>query len=427
VGEPTCTRAIAKAGTKERGVDLSPHPPGPDRETPREEVPIEGPIPVAGARATRPRLVVFYQRPVEDPFHGGSAHARGFIAALSSRADVRTVAPRLHVSSSKEYRNPSIPGSVAYILRANAKQLAFVLSQFLPSRSKRSSGIVVFDVYAGALPLLWSKVTGVTLVYYAQDYGGRVARDLRKSRVRGTFAFNLFRSPLEKLLIHQSDVLAVVSDVLRQDFVDLGIPSTRIVTCEMPRRRVDPSPEGVQAWQARLGLRDQVVIVFVGNLGYPPNRRAVDFIVSYLVPHISRARRKWKLILAGPGTDQVKYPDERVIGLGPVEDLDNLLYACHIGLAPVVVEGGISGKLVDYLTHGLVAVATPEAASGVVSCKSLKLVEIGSFVEEVRELIDADRVPVNGAVRPIEDAVVRHYLTESGIVELIDRIETSLG
>ncbi len=375
----------------------------------------------------RPGLVVFYQRPVEDPFHGGSAHARGFIAALSVRADIRVVAPHLRASSARESLSPSVPRSVAYILRATAKQLAFLFAQCLLARKERASGVVVFDVYSGAIPLIWSRVTGTKMVYYAQDYGGRVARDLREIRARGAVAFKLFRGPLESVLIHHSDILAVVSEVLRQDFVALGVPSNRIVTCEMPRQRVDPNPNLVSAWRSRLGLHDHLGIIFVGNLGYPPNRRAVGFIETDLVPQISQTRRLWKLILAGPGTDTVKVPDRRVIGLGPVVDLDNLLYACHIGIAPVEVEGGVSGKLVEYLTHGLVAVATREAASGMVSCESLKITEVGAFAKRVMELIDSDAVAASGAERRLEDSVVQHYLTESGIAQLVASIETSIG
>ena len=70
------------------------------------------------------------------------------------------------------------------------------------------------------------------------------------------------------------------------------------MTCEMPRRKVDPDPERVTAWRRRLTLGEEVSILFVGNLGYPPNRRAVDFIIEGVVPQLASARRRWKIILA---------------------------------------------------------------------------------------------------------------------------------
>ena len=103
-------------------------------------------------------------------------------------------------------------------------------------------------------------------------------------------------------------------------------------------------------------------------------------------------------------------------------DLDGLLYSSQIGIAPIEVEGGVSGKVVDYLTHGLVAVVTPEAASGIVWCESLVVTGINSFAEKVREMVDHEPPPEMGINRPLDPTVAEHYFSDPGISTLAKRI-----
>ncbi len=374
------------------------------------------------ARPSPFRLAVFYNRPVEDPFHGGATHAREFIAGLSRLADVTTVAPRPRGRADLWDRPASVARTASDFLRLLGLQARFFLAETSKGRPERVRAMVVVDAYSGVLPLLWARIARVGLAYYAWDASGRVSNDVERIGLKGGAKLRVLRAPLEQRLVRASDAVAVVTDVLRHDFLERGVAAEKLVVCEMPRRRVAPDPPRVADWRRRLAPGGEVVIVFVGTLGYRPNQRAADFIVARLVPALDGARRRWRLVLVGAGSDRLRPPDDRVVGLGPVEDLDNLLYASEIGIAPIEVEGGISGKVVDYLTHGLVAVVTPQAASGVAASESMVVAAIASFPATVRDLVDREPRLTVAQDRPLEESIARHYFANPGMGELVRKL-----
>jgi hypothetical protein len=371
-------------------------------------------------------IALFYQRPVADLYHGGSSHVRGFVRALSRYTKVSIVAPAVLGAEGAGGSSVSVPISVSNIIRAFGECVKFVAREGTRRSSKRVRAIIIFDVYAGLIPLIWGRISGIPIVYYAQDWGARILNDLTRLRTKGRTTLRLFRAPLERLLLVQSDLFAVVSEPMRQDFERLGIPPERIVVCELPRERVIAAPERVTAWRRRLGTEGSVSLVFIGNLGYPPNRRAVEYALSRIAPRLNSTRNRAKLILVGAGTDSLELASGNVVGVGPVTDLDNLLYGCQIGLAPMEVEGGISGKIVDYLIHGLTVVATPEAQSGVISNSATILANLDEFAETVCGLIDHEPPPLMGLNRVVDSSVVRHYFSDAGVQALYERIGQTL-
>lgn len=368
------------------------------------------------------RLTMFYQRPVEDPYHGGSAHARGFLTGLRKHAIVELVAPAMSQGLRPSAESSSIPKSITHIIRAHIEQGKFVLRELFGSRGERSQAFVVFDAYSGWIPLVWSRITERLLVYYAQDDWTQVSQDFDKTRTQGRSLLHFFRTPLEQSLIRNSNLIAVVSSRFQKTLETSGLSREKIIVCELPRRKIEPDLPRINEWRSKLGLADSVAIVFVGNLGYPPNRKAAEFIRKVVAPALVQSSRSWRIIMVGPGSEAFSSKVPPIIGLGPVEDLDNLLYASQIGIAPMEVEGGISGKLVDYLTHGLVSVATPAAASGVFGGNDLVVVELKDFTTRLREFLDHLPIPPLGYTRETDPTVVEHYFLGTGTEDLVARL-----
>ena len=227
--------------------------------------------------------------------------------------------------------------------------------------------ILLFDFYAALLPSIWAKVSRTPVVYYIQDIGVDVAKTLTTERAAGGVMLNLFRVPYERLLLKNSELVVAVSDDMHSKLIaSHGVPAQRLRVCGFRREIPVPNIPLIESWRIRLGLRSDIGVVFVGGLQYPPNRLAAEFIVHQLAPEMLRRGSAAKFILAGAGTDSfAKRVAPNIIGLGPVDDLSNLLFACHVGLAPISSGGGISGKVADYLLHGLQVIATPIAAVGI--------------------------------------------------------------
>jgi len=185
---------------------------------------------------------------------------------------------------------------------------------------------------------------------------------------------------------------------------------------EMPRY----SPENVQGWQTRFKLDTRVGVVFVGSFQYPPNVRAFEYICSKLAPRLSQSEAQAQILVAGLGSEPfAKNLPDNVQVLGTVDDLDGLLYASAVGIAPMDVAGGTSGKVVDFMLHGLTTVATPEAVQGVENSELLHVVPLDHFADMVIRLAKAWKADPHRAGPPEADSRYREIYTGS---EDLDRI-----
>jgi Glycosyl transferases group 1 len=290
-------------------------------------------------------------------------------------------------------------------------------------RSERTGVVLLFDVYAAALPFVWARLTAKPVFYYAQDLGKLVAKSLGDSRTPGRHLYRIVRLPLEWVLLSGSTVVVTVTDEMSQALALRGIPRSRLETCSMKRQAPVIDEESIGQWQARLGTKTATGIVFVGNLAYPPNRTAADFIAHTLLPSCAQLGDRATFVLVGKGTEAYRVSgNPRLVGLGPVSDLDGLLHACHIGIAPVEVAGGISGKMVDYLLHGLRAVATPEAASGLPGSEKLTVATLDAFPGVLSRVAAASDPAVPGWKAGIPPEVSERFLGAADVERLARRI-----
>jgi len=105
-------------------------------------------------------------------------------------------------------------------------------------------------------------------------------------------------------------------------------------------------------------------LLFVGRLGYLPNRDAVRFLVGEVLP---RLRSKARLVVAGSGAPvslraSLLHSDVTLID-GP-EDLEPLYARARIALAPIRAGGGTRIKALEAFAHGRPLVATAAAVAG---------------------------------------------------------------
>ena len=104
--------------------------------------------------------------------------------------------------------------------------------------------------------------------------------------------------------------------------------------------------------------------LFVGDYSYPPNERALRFLVNEVMPRVWQSLPGAELLVAGhhlvlaPGTD----PRVRPLGFVPQIDDAYALAACVV--VPLLEGGGSPLKFIEALAHGLPVVATGPAAAG---------------------------------------------------------------
>lgn len=334
---------------------------------------------------------MFYHRPIDDPYHGGSRHCQSFAEGLRRSFPVRFIGPSLlhRPRDSSRDRGSVRLTVVGYLLAGMFNALRYVIADGFRRPSDRARLVVSFDVYLAGLAAIWAKVRAIDFVYYPQDSGRAVAEGWNALRIKGAILLRVVRGVSERLALRAARVILLPSSSMEDEYRRHGIPESKLRFWPLKRNLPRFSSESVKSWRDNLDMAGRIGAVFVGSFQYPPNVRAFEFLRSRVAPDL--LERDPRLLLIVAGLDSEPYainlpPNLRV--LGTVEDLDGLLYACSIGLAPMDVIGGTSGKIVDFLLHGLPTVATPEAAQGVAPSSSLVIAPKTEFSSAILKLVD---------------------------------------
>jgi glycosyltransferase involved in cell wall biosynthesis len=128
--------------------------------------------------------------------------------------------------------------------------------------------------------------------------------------------------------------------------------------------RLVPNVVDVAAIRPVTPRTGQRSVLFVADLGYEPNREALDFLVKTAMPGLWSYAPDIRLLVAGRGSEGINATDPRVQPQGFVPDLRDLYEAAGCVAVPLLEGGGSPLKFVEALAFGVPVVATPKAAAG---------------------------------------------------------------
>ncbi len=103
--------------------------------------------------------------------------------------------------------------------------------------------------------------------------------------------------------------------------------------------------------------------LLVGDFSYPPNQRALRFMVDDVMPRVWPTLPEAELLVAGHHLT-LDRSDPRVRALGFVPRIDDAYAEAACAVVPLLEGGGSPLKFVEALAHGLPVVATGRAAAG---------------------------------------------------------------
>lgn len=109
---------------------------------------------------------------------------------------------------------------------------------------------------------------------------------------------------------------------------------------------------------------DAATLVFVGNLYYEPNARAVEAIRTMILPSLRVQGLDAHVRVIGRGPAELTTPAEGLEFTGRVDSINDALRGATLALAPLTAGSGAKMKVLDYLAAGLPVLGTSEAVTG---------------------------------------------------------------
>jgi glycosyltransferase involved in cell wall biosynthesis len=239
----------------------------------------------------------------------------------------------------------------------------------------------------------------------------------RTGRISEAHAHNLtaqFYESAEGAWLDKFDILFVASELARQEltqrYVDIRfLPNVVHVPAALP------------AWPSH----NLFTLLFVANMGYYPNRDAVEFLVNEIVPNLRQELGtpfRVKLVGSGdlPRNQTESFPPE-VSWLGYVSELEEIYEKSHVVVVPIRSGGGTRIKILEAFAHSRPVVTTTLGAEGlpvVPDTHCLIADTPHSFAQACARLHEDESLP--GRLCQNAYALVNEKFTQECLENLID-------
>jgi glycosyltransferase involved in cell wall biosynthesis len=127
------------------------------------------------------------------------------------------------------------------------------------------------------------------------------------------------------------------------------------------------------------GLENCRIVVFVGNMEYPPNREAAELIATKIAPLVCKEVDNVKFLMVGRCLEKIKSPN--LIFTGTVKNIVEPLSISDVAVAPLFRGSGTRLKVLEYLACGLPVISTAKGVEGL-NLKNVDSVIIEDDIEK---------------------------------------------
>ena len=129
-------------------------------------------------------------------------------------------------------------------------------------------------------------------------------------------------------------------------------------------------------------------LVFTGNMSYPPNVNAVEYLAYEILPIVWKTRPETTLYIAGatPDPKVKKAASDKIIVSGWLDDIRDAYAQSRVFIAPMRIGTGLQNKLLEAMSMRLPAITSP-LANASLGAKPDDEILIGSNAQEMAQHI----------------------------------------
>ena len=129
-------------------------------------------------------------------------------------------------------------------------------------------------------------------------------------------------------------------------------------------------------------------LVFTGNMSYPPNVNAVEYLAEEILPIVWKSRPETTLYIAGATPDPrvKKAASDKIIVSGWLDDIRDAYAQSRVFIAPMRIGTGLQNKLLEAMSMRLPAITSP-LANASLGAKPDEEILIGGNAEEMAKNI----------------------------------------
>lgn len=145
-------------------------------------------------------------------------------------------------------------------------------------------------------------------------------------------------------------------------------------------------------------------LVFMGNMTYPPNQVAVEFLQEEIMPLVLEKRPSTTLLIAGIGANSIKKDDSKnVTIIEHFEHISDSIALSRIMVAPMRISIGLQNKIIQALAMQVPCIVSPSSNKPIGATTGQSIIEAGSaneFSTEILALLDdeskLENIALNG-------------------------------
>jgi len=194
----------------------------------------------------------------------------------------------------------------------------------------------------------------------------------------------IFRSEYKRLLKYERDVY----DIFDHKTI-ISIPDRNLIPHpEKDKIRIVLNGVDTDFFKPMEREKDYE-IVFIGNMAYPPNVNAAEYLANEILPLVHKSKPNARLLLAGAT------PDKKVLALesntvtvtGWMDDIREGYARAKIFIAPMQIGTGLQNKLLEAMAMKIPSI-TSQLANNALCAENGKEILVGNTPEDYARLIN---------------------------------------